>query len=254
MVLGVFLMSVLAGCAIQLSSTLMKTHVRGECVVLVHGLWRSGAAMSSIETFLSKQGYDTIAIDYPSTRKPIPILAEQYLGAQGVDECMSRGAEKIHLVTHSMGGILARQYLQSNRLPPGSRIVMLSPPNQGSELSRTFSDAWWFDWVVGPAGGSLTQEGEGIIHRLKPITAPVGIIAAYRDWSLWPDGWLPAPNDGTVSVQSMVLEEMDDFILVNSGHAMMRSNETVHSQIGHFLESGRFLAPVTAGQEKWAGE
>ena len=210
-----------------------------ECVVLVHGLWRSGFAMRSIANDLEDHGYQTVSVDYPSTQNEIPELVQNYL-IGGYDECVQTGAEKIHLVSHSMGGILIRHFLQDFTLPIGSRVVMLSPPNQGSELSERFGDTWWYQWAVGPAGVSLSSKQQGIITQLAEIDEPVGIIAAYRDWSLWPDEWLPQPNDGTVSVESMKLAEMDDFILVNSGHAMMRFNDEVQGQIRQFLALGKF--------------
>lgn len=210
-----------------------------ECVVLVHGLWRSGFAMRSIASDLEDYGFHTVRIDYPSTKMEIPQLAEEFV-PDGVKLCQQTGAEKIHLVTHSMGGILARQYLQNHKLPQGSRVVMLSPPNQGSDLSKKFHDSSWYQWLVGPAGASLTQDDSGIINQLLEIDEPVGVIAAYRSWSLWPESWLSSPNDGTVSVKSMMLKEMDDLILVNSGHATMRYEEEIHHQIRHFIKTGAF--------------
>jgi len=210
-----------------------------ECVVLVHGLWRSGFAMRSIASDLEGHGYQTVSVDYPSTQEEIPELVQGYL-LKSYEECAQTGAQKIHLVSHSMGGILVRQFLQNHTLPLGSKVVMLSPPNQGSELSEKFGESWWYQWVVGPAGVSLSTKHEGIISKLREVDEPVGIIAAYRDWSLWPNTWLPQPNDGTVSVESMKLAEMDDFILVNSGHALMRFNDEVQRQIRQFLAVGEF--------------
>ena len=216
-----------------------------ECVVLVHGLWRSGFAMRSIASDLEDYGFHTVSIDYPSTEMEIPELTKQYL-PDGIQHCKETGAQQIHLVTHSMGGILARQYLQSNTLPEGSKVVMLSPPNQGSKLSEKFGEYWWYQWMTGPAAISLTQKEDGIINRLQAVNEPIGIIAAYREWSLWPESWLPSPNDGTVSVESMQLTEMDDLILINSGHATMRYQDEIQQQIRHFLVKGSFLHPQVA--------
>ena len=220
-------------------ASVLESEKDDQCVVLVHGLWRSGFAMRSIASDLQSSGYQTVSVDYPSTQKEIPELAQEFL-SKGYTACQEAGARQIHFVSHSMGGILVRQYLQDHRLPEGSKVVMLSPPNQGSELSEKFGDSWWYQWMVGPAGVSLNREG-GIVTELNEIEEPVGIIAAYRDWSLWPDSWLPQPNDGTVSVDSMKLAEMDDFVMVNSGHAMMRYNDDVQLQIRQFLAEGSFV-------------
>jgi pimeloyl-ACP methyl ester carboxylesterase len=210
-----------------------------QCVVLVHGLWRSGVAMNSIADDLNEFDYQTVSISYPSTSMSIPEIAERYL-PPAIDECKQGGAEQIHLVSHSMGGIVVRQYLQNNHLPSGSKVVMLSPPNQGSELSEKFGNEGWYQQIVGPAGASLTKKESGIISTLRTIEEPVGIIAAYRNWSVWPSTWLPEPNDGTVSVASMMLDEMDDFVLINSGHAMIRFNDASQEQIRYFLSKGEF--------------
>jgi hypothetical protein len=195
--------------------------------------------MRSIASDLQDHGYKTVSVDYPSTQEKIPDLVHGYL-LKSYEDCAQTGAQKIHLVSHSMGGVLIRQFLQSHTLPEGSKVVMLSPPNQGSELSEKFGDTWWYQWAVGPAGVSLSTKQSGIISKLEEIDEPVGIIAAYRNWSLWPSTWLPKPNDGTVSVESMKLPEMDDFILVNSGHAMMRFSDEVQNQIRQFLAVGKF--------------
>lgn len=220
------------------------------CIVLVHGLWRSGAAMDVIARDLRHHGYQTVTVDYPSTSATIPELAEKYLH-QGVESCRQRGVGQIHMVSHSMGGILVRQYLQTRRLPEGSRVVMLSPPNKGSELSTYFANSRWYEWLVGPAGASLIQGENGFLAHLAPIEEPVGVIAAYRSWSLWPEAWLPSPNDGTVSLRSMLLDEMDDLALVNAGHAMMRHKDETHQLIRRFLKYGAFIQPDDIAESKY---
>lgn len=232
---------VVASCATQFQvPNIAIAPDKKECVVLVHGLWRSGFAMRSIESDLADHGYTTVSIDYPSMDADIRTLTDTYL-TDGVASCEQQNADVIHMVSHSMGGILIRQYLQDRALPPGSKVVMLSPPNQGSELSERFGDTWWYELIVGPAGSSLTKGEHGIIDTLKPVNAHIGIIAAFRGWSLWPQEWLPTPNDGTVSVESMKLPEMRDFILIEDGHAMMRYNDEIQAQIRYFLNQGVFF-------------
>lgn len=237
----------LSGCAVNHSKTQLQplTQTQNECVVLVHGLWRSGFAMRTLANEFEAKGYHTVSIDYPSTEKDIPTLAEQHL-SPGVRKCQQQRASKIHLVSHSMGGILIRAYLQTHALPEGSRVVMMSPPNQGSALTEAFGKHLWYQNLVGPAATSLTKQTHGIITKLQPIKQELGIIAAYRKWSIWPSSWLPAPNDGTVSVENMKLPEMDDFIMINSGHAVMRNNDQVMYQAIHFIQQGHFFNATTS--------
>ncbi len=236
-----FFLALMSACQTTPSSvsSAQVERVHNECVVLVHGLWRSAWAMRSIANDLDEYGYQTVSVSYPSTEMSIPEIAERFI-PPAVDQCAQSGAHKIHIVSHSMGGVVARQYLQTNQLPDGSKVVMLSPPNQGSELSERFGDDAWYHYFVGPAGVSLSKKEGGIIPSLKAIDESVGIIAAYRSWSVWPSEWLPKPNDGTVSVESMKLPEMDDFILINSGHATMRFSSEIQAQIRSFIQTGRF--------------
>ncbi len=237
----------LAGCSAQPVSTAPHPNTAENrhaehCVVLVHGLWRSGTAMRSIDSYLQNNGFSTVSFSYPSTEALIPDLAEQYL-LPAVHTCEATGATTVHLVTHSMGGIVARAYLQNHRLPGAGKVVMISPPNHGSEITEKLSHYGWFTSIAGVAAATLTEDG--IIKELKPFPEPVGVIAGYRSWSLWPESLLPTPNDGMVSVASMPLEGMDDFVEVEGGHAMLRFKDAVKIQILAFLDHGQFDGEVT---------
>ncbi len=107
---------------------------RNECVILLHGLLRSAASMTVVEHHLIRQGYGVINIDYASTQTPIHSIAKGSV-ATAVAQAKANGYHRIHVVTHSLGALIIRSYLQEHQLPEGSRIVMLAPPNQGSELA-----------------------------------------------------------------------------------------------------------------------
>lgn len=146
----------------------------------------------------------------------------------------------IHVVTHSLRGILIRAYLQDHSLPEGSRIVMLAPPNHGSEVAD-FVRAWPpYRWLTGRAGQQLGAGPDGIARRLGPIDAEIGVIAATRSLQPWFSLLLPGEDDGTVSVASKRLAEMRDFILADASHSLIIFDRRVRRQVRYFLAHGHF--------------
>jgi pimeloyl-ACP methyl ester carboxylesterase len=210
-----------------------------ECVVLLHGLGRTEFSMWRIERELRADGYIVINETYPSITKDIPQLSE-HVGT-AVQSCRRAGATSIHFVTHSMGGILVRMYFQSHRVAEAKRMVMLGPPNHGSEVVDEHHDAWWFRTATGPAGQQLSTMGDSsILTTLKPIPLEIGIIAGTKSIDPLLDSSLPKPNDGKVSVQSAMLAEMRDFITMEEDHTFMMYSMPVIRQVRLFLRTGKF--------------
>jgi hypothetical protein len=213
-----------------------------ECVILLHGLGRTSGSMQFMEKFLAKSGYRTVNRSYPSTSLPIEEVADKYV-PHFIDDCGGQ-AVRIHFVTHSLGGIILRYYLQFNDLPEGSRIVMLSPPNQGSELADRFRDQIWYQWLMGPSGQQLTTDAESLPNRLGPIRLEVGVIAGRKTLEPWFSWMIPGEDDGKVSVDHARLSEMKDFLVVDHGHSFIMNSQEVKKQVRHFLEFGYFLKPT----------
>ena len=217
-----------------------------ECVILLHGLGRLKQSMSMLDRFLKGLGYTTLNLAYPSTTKSIETIAETHL-ARAVQGCEERGVEKVHFVGHSLGGIVVRQYLQRNSAPAGSRLVMLSPPNQGSELIDVLLHVPLYEWVTGPAGQELGTGPDSVVHRLKPVGIEIGVIAGSYSINLLFSAFLDGPDDGMVSVKSTKLPEMRDFIVVPNIHTFIMRDPQVMRQVAHFLRHGRFDHGGTAG-------
>ena len=148
--------------------------------------------------------------------------------------------EKIHFVTHSLGGILVRQYLKSGSIERLGRVVMLGPPNQGSIAVDDLDDVPGFDWINGPAGRQLGKGEDSVPLALGPANFELGIIAGNRTIDPITSAILDDPDDGRVSVADTRLEGMDDFVVVEHSHAfMMRMQRPIELTI-LFLKTGRF--------------
>ncbi len=195
--------------------------------------------MSKLEGALSDIGYDTWNVDYPSTEASIRDLTARVLPTT-VARCRRKGCRKIHLVTHSMGGILARSFLQEETLPAGSRMVMLAPPNRGSEVVDRFKGFPLFQWMNGPAGQELGTSPDSLPNCLGPVSVEVGVIAGRRSWNPVFSALIPGEDDGKVSVERTRLPEMVDFLVVRSSHTFIMRDDEVVRQVAHFLGHGRF--------------
>jgi len=212
---------------------------RGDYVILLHGLTRSNRSMEKIEESLSDYGYRVINVDYPSTEHPIEHLANNVL-RDVIARCNTSSGSKINFVTHSLGGIIVRYYLKHHKLTNLGRVVMLSPPNKGSELVDNLKDSYFFKKRHGPAGQQLGTDERSVPHNLGPVDFDLGVITGNISFNLISSVILPGPDDGVVSVERAKVEGMTDFIVMPNSHTFIMKNKKVIKQIIHFLENGEF--------------
>lgn len=208
-------------------------------VLTLHGLARTKLSMASLARYLRQKGYLVANPGYPSRRHEVPDLADMVI-PRGVDSLRRQGADIIHVVSHSMGGILLREYMNREQIPEFGRAVMLCPPNRGSELVDLFSKRWWFRLYNGPAGCSLGTSSKDIPSRLGPVSFPTGVIIGNRPLNPIFARLLVGENDGKVSVARSGVEGMLDQLVVPCGHTFIMNNALVRTQVVHFLENGCF--------------
>lgn len=209
-----------------------------DTVILLHGLIRDNKSMAKIEAALQDEGYQTVNISYPSTKQTIETLAENTL-IEALSKC-PKNTNKVHFVTHSLGGILVRHYLSSHSIENLGRTVMLGPPNNGSELVDRLRHLPCFVWINGQAGLQLGTDANSIPNRLGPVDYEVGIIAGSRSFNPLFSAMLPNQDDGRVTVESTKLTGMNDHITIPVSHTLMTFNNTVIEQTKYFLQHSYF--------------
>ncbi len=207
-------------------------------VVVLHGLGRSSTSMWLLASRLTQAGFEVHNLDYPSTEATINQLVEMLDGE--VERCCLSSKNPLHFVTHSLGGILVRAYIAQKRPHNLGRVVMLSPPNQGSQLVDELRDNPLFQWATGPAGQELGTDPSNLPNRLGPADFEVGIITGSQSLNPLTSWLVTGEDDGKVSVESAQLKGMADFLVVPNTHTFIMNSSQVAQEVVHFLEHGSF--------------
>ena len=212
---------------------------RGDGVILLHGIGLSSWTMRVAERAMREAGYRTLNLDYPGRRLGLAALAAH------VDEASARwiaGLDgEVHFLTHSMGGLVTRVLLATRRPARLGRVVMLGPPNGGSEIADLLVRNILYRRVFGPAGAELvTKRPLALTSLLGEVDYPVGVIAGRR--AIDPLSWmlLPKPNDGKVAVAHTRVSGMTDHLILAVDHTFMVRDPTVLRAALRFIRCGGF--------------
>lgn len=211
-----------------------------DCVVLLHGIGMRSYVMKRLETSLRDHGYRVVNISYPSRKMAFEELAGTYLPAE-LQKHDVASAPHLHFVTHSLGSLLVRKFIQDARPANLGRVVMIGPPNHGSTAADQAKES---DLLRKFLGGNLVRLGTGedaIVRTLGPADFEVGIIAGELPVNPVFGRVLAGKNDGAVTVESAKLEGMRDFIVVPYSHTLMLWRSEVVDQVREFLQAGKFL-------------
>lgn len=201
--------------------------------------------MKPLELRLERAGFAVENIHYDSMdQNPDQILRKL---RRKIHECCV-DALRLHFVTHSLGGILTRAYLVESRPANLGRVVMIAPPNKGSELADWIAESELLRWMMGPTAIELGTAQDSLPNRLPPADFDLGIIAGTG--SVNPFGTMvEGESDGTVSVESTKLAGMDDFIALPYSHTFIMQVEAVAEQVEVFLRTGRFDHALREGNQ-----
>lgn len=205
-------------------------------VFILHGLFRGKDSVEPLRSELSEAGFEAQTVNYPSTRRSIDEHAEQ------LATIIKRadGADTVSFVTQSLGGIVVRRLFADADWQENidiGKIVMVAPPNRGSQVAEALEDFFPFQVLAGESGKALTEEQ---VSQLPVPDVEIGIIAGQVGGE---DGWNPlitGPGDGTISISTTRLENAADFLVVRGMHSFLPGLQEVRQATVHFLQTGKF--------------
>ncbi len=222
--------------------------MQGRAVIVLHGLGASHVLMSGWAKHLEKDGeFQVLNFNYPSTLGTIHDHAQSLAG---VIEHLE-GIEEIHFVAHSLGNIVVRHYLaeQTDKArgkspdPRIKRMVMIAPPNHGSELATSLSNGKLARTVLGKPVEELGPHWVWVERDLAIPQFEFGIVAGGRGNSGGYNPWLAGDDDGVVTVASTRLAGAADFVVVPDVHALLPFDSRVRDYALRFLRQGCFVSP-----------
>ncbi len=203
-------------------------------VLLVHGFLGSSSDLQELEARFQQEGFQTHNVDYNTVTNSIREMGDDVIG-RGLAQF--KNAENVNIVTHSMGGIVFRAYSETHDTSQIRRVVMLAPPNGGSEVAAELSQYSAYRNFFGPAGTELASIN---LQPRKIGNYDLGIIAGTSSVNPIFSPLLPGPDDGYVALSSTPLDGMNDFITIPSSHGLITSNESAIEQSVHFIINGQF--------------
>jgi len=195
--------------------------------------------MAKMESALTEAGFIVDNVDYPSRTASIQQLSDDAIG-KAFEDARLKECAKIHFVTHSLGGILVRSYFKRRHSARLGRVVMLGPPNQGSEVVDTLGSWPAFRKLNGPAGGELGTGPDSTPNTLGPVAFELGVIAGDRSINWINSMMIAGKDDGKVSVERTKVAGMQEHLVVHATHPYLMKNKVVIENTLRFLRTGSF--------------
>jgi len=209
-----------------------------EIVVFLHGALKSPYSMKRLENAFRNEGYNTLNFNWEGRTHSVQWNAaklDSILAESGAYE------GKVHFVTHSMGTLVVRYFLDEYHVPSLGRFVMIAPPNQGSDLATELQDFPPFLWIYKETVDYLTTGQNGFAANIGIPDCEFGIIAGGTGGEHGLTWYLPGDDDSVLSVDNTKLAGAKDFMLIDASHSMILiQNETLRNAL-HFIKYGNFI-------------
>lgn len=207
-------------------------------VYVIHGFGGFALQMEKINQGLKHEGYLTENYSYPSLTEDLDSV-----GLDIYQKVKYENFDSVSFVTHSMGALVVRsmyQYLDSKvDFPFIFRIVMLAPPNKGTEIANFYSGST-AEFLLGPNVEHMKTDSNSYANKLPIPTCEVGVIAGIRGKKPWFNPFMQSDNDGIVSITHAFMGNEKDISIIKTTHGLMTQQKIVIKMISNFIRTGNF--------------
>lgn len=203
-----------------------------ETIVLIHGLWEAPFMMNVLGYRLAKQGYLVKYFHYHSVIKDITANREKLFNyLQPLEN------QVVHLVGHSLGGLLILKLLEKHSLENVKSIVLLASPVNGSVASKAFIDKFYAKLIFGRSLPALVEGVQVEAEQQVGVIAGTGGMGVTQYFIK-----IPKPHDGVISVKEAELQGANEMITLPVSHFPMIFSRQVAENIVEFIQTGQFIA------------
>ncbi len=233
--------TILMGAASEVRSRLDELRTAGlpetspDTVIVIHGLGDSSWVTHKLQQTLTRADWTVVPFDYPSKEIPLATAADYLQRLMASLPAESR----LHLVGHSLGGLVIRAALKDSTDPRVTSVVMAGTPNQGADVARMFATTPGYELMVGPVGRELAAAGDVLELRWPAPKVPCLILAGGKGDGEGYSSLIPGDDDGLVSLASTHLSEGEQLTVVPVTHTRLVSDPVPMRAICSFLDAHR---------------
>ena len=208
-----------------------------EHLIFIHGIWSSRASFVQLAARVRKYGYKVHYFDYRSvTRSPEENAAKLNEFIESID------ADKIHLVAHSLGGLVLKHFMHNYSQPSIDKVIMLATPINGSDIAKTLNQHDASRLVLGRAVEKALLGGAPAWPKGRPLAMVAGnkgvgignVILGLKDETF------SELSDGVVRLEETMSDEVTHHCVIQESHTMMLFSKSVAKAVLHYLEHSNF--------------
>lgn len=237
---SLFIVSIIFSNVVYAENNIETSSIQKEYVIVLHGVARSSSSMEKIARIIAEKepNFEVHNIDYDSTNYSFDELVD--ILHKDLSKIITNKEIKVNFVAYSMGALITRYYIQKYRPKNLGRVVMLAPPNQGSEAADFFKDNILFKKIFGKAGQRMGTKKDSIVYELDDVDFELGIIAGDRSVDPISSLVIQGADDGKVAIEKTKVNGMKEHLVLHTSHTFIIYNNNAIDQTIYFLKNGNF--------------